>query len=211
MTAMNLPPQYRKLLYGLLIFIPVYFLVRLLTSGTLEVGIPDWGTDMGYTQLLWGLFLVVFLVFLLYYMKQTHFRLAELDRAHVLFTSSTIFFLIAIVFFGGQFVAHDPTINAYNVPDLGLFDKLGHFITSAFVAVILLKIQPTRLMLLVAFLFGITYELFELVWIWELGQDAGMSFSTEINDVIPDVTVNILGVACGYYYAVKRMGLRLVK
>jgi len=211
MTTRTLSPNLRKLLYGTLVFIVFYFVVRLISLGSLEIEEKDWGMDMGYTQLFWGMVLVVYILFLLYYFQQKRFRFTELDKAYLLFTSSTLFFLIGLFLFGGQFVLHDPGIDIYHLPGAEYIDKIGHFLAFAVGTVILLKIHPSRLALIVIFLFGLSYELFELVWIWELGQDAGMSFSSEINDVIPDVVANVMGIAIGYYYAIRYQRVRIVK
>lgn len=190
----------RQILLFLAIFIVAYFVFRFFSTGTLEIESKDWGIDMGYTQLFWGLLAVAYCFILLFYFKQKQFRFKETDKAVLLLLSTPIFFLIGLFLASGQFVLHDPFINAYHRPEwTSWFDKIGHFLAAFLLTIIALNIHPTRFTIIFMLLLTFSYEAFEIVFIWNLGQDAGMSLAYELDDIIPDMFANLVGIFTAFW------------
>ncbi len=194
---------------GSVAFVIIYFSVRLLTTGTLEVEKLDWGVDMGYTQLIWGGGLVGFsigLILLMYLLQKGMLRINEIEKIALILVSTPIFFTL-LFFLAFQFLAHDPNIDLYHnlqeemVFNSG-FDKIGHFLLSFVLTIAALKFSPRRstilLVLLVIWMFVAVYELIEIVFIYSFSDLPVEDWLLpEIGDVVPDLIVDTLGIALG--------------
>ena len=194
----------KMILYLSIIFVIGYFLFRLATTGTFEIGFVDWGIDMGYTQLMWAFGLVLVCLGLLIYFKQNHIRTPLLNRTVVVLLSSSIFFvLMGFLFF--QFLSHDPNIDFYHRFNFfeGNLDKAMHLLFTLFLTIIALKISPKRstllLVIVLVWLMTLTYELFEIQSIYCLSDRPYEDWLfPEIADVIPDMLFNSMGVVIGF-------------
>jgi hypothetical protein len=194
----------KLILWGSVIFVLAYFMVRLVTTSTLEIGYYDWGMDMGYTQLLWGFVLVIVCLSMLFYFKQKQIRFPLLNKAMIVILSTPIIFIF-IGFFFYQFMAHDPSIDLYH--RLNFFesnlDKIMHFLFALFLTIIVLKTSPNRstllLVLIFVWLFTLAYEVAEIQFIyWFSDKPYEDWLIPEIADGIPDILVNSMGVVIGF-------------
>jgi len=206
----KLNPRTRDtIIVSIILGVILYYVVTILNNGTILHKIEDWGVDMGYTQLFWAVLLVVYCLLLLTYTRQKTFRSKTVDKLITLFLSSPIFFIAGLFIFGGQFVFHDPNINFYHHPGADYLDKVGHFIGFLVITVVLMKVYPARFALILAIWLGISYELFELLVIWNFGNDLGYSFAFEIRDTPLDIIANTTGVIVGMIIAIKYFRFRV--
>ncbi len=195
----------RILLYFTLLLVVLYFSYRLFSTGTFEVGLGDWGIDMGYTQLGQGLILFGFAALLLFYFqikKPTAFRglFKGMDRTMLVLVTTPIA-LVLVLYLGFHVMAHDFNLDLYRLNIFwGNFDKFNHFFFALVLTIVALKISPSRTTLLLIFLIAAFYELFEVVFIYTF---ATMPYEIwlfpEIEDVVSDVTINTLGIVLGWF------------
>lgn len=207
------PVVRRYLLFGVISLILVYYFNAIIINGGIEQGKVDWGIDMGYTMLFWGIIIILFVIFILYYPRTYIVREKTLSKIHqFLRTSFLLYPILALLFL--HWISHDPNLDFYH-QDTGIlviFDKATHFLTAFLITAVLIGALATRqtakYYIIIAILIAVSFELAELVinyYLYDMGFTDSFSgplnsLLSEIQDVIPDMVANLLGVAFGYAY-----------
>lgn len=209
----KISPQIFMFVIGIVLF---WYGYLLLSGQSLEVGLIDWGFDLGYTQLFWGILLVLLSISLLIYPIQDKIKSKTLDEVYLLFISFPLgvafYFLVAFAW-----VSHFPNFSAWwGTPTFNWGDKVMHFITTLTITLLLVRIflklgYSGYLALFVTFLIASFYELFEVVIIFNfaevwnqvtgvpiLFEDVRAVLFKELTDIIPDTIFNLLGIFFGY-------------
>lgn len=204
------------LVYGVLFVVFAYYVLILLTRGTIEqTGQTDWGIDQGYTMLFWGMVLVGFILFMLYYKKQTLFRDKLLDRTHFVFWATNFFFIMLSLNIW-MWISHSPQINFYHIWNLDnneqLFDKVTHVFVAFLWTITALAIRPERSTLLIVWGSMALYELIEILVIINfegtvLDITSETTFDVEVRDVPFDLLANTVGWLAAILLMRKRIKL----
>lgn len=187
------------LLLGIIGFVFLYYSLLISSKGTILQDKEDWGIDMGYTQLFFGVLLVLLCLFFIIYPKQHIFRDRNITRTHVLIFGSIIFFaVVGASFF--SWIAHDPTLNFFHNPiwDNLPVDKFGHLFWSFVLTLSILTVKPRRAYAIILWMIFALYELFEVVVIYNFGEtqfdkDVATVLATEMADIPLDLFFNTIG------------------
>lgn len=212
---LKISPQIFMFTIAIVVF---YYGYLLLNGDTLEVGILDWGFDLGYTQLFWGVLLILLSFVLLLYPFQHRIKSKRLDEVYLLLISFPLGVALYFLVFWA-WIAHFPQLNFYGTLTFNWGDKVFHFLTTLTLSLIFVRIfikfeQSGYLALFVVFLMASFYELFEVVVIfnfatvWKEITQAPIIFDDieaqlwhELTDIIPDTLFNILGIIFGYIFS----------
>lgn len=198
----NTPKNKIYLLLGIITSVVLYYILLLNDKGTVEQGIIDWGIDMGYTQLFWGVLLIGICLFFIIYPRQQVFTSKMLTKAHTIVFGSVILFVVlgASIF---TWITHDQTLNFYHNPlwDFLPVDKFGHLFWSFVITLTVLAVQPRKAYAVILWCAFALYELFEIVVIYNFGEtefdkDVVNVFASEMADIPVDLVVNSIGWIC---------------
>lgn len=186
-----------RILVSVIVVVLVYITFVLFLGDGFNTGITDWGIDLGYTQLFWGIIFITYCLVLLYYFKQKQFRFREVDMVIILLTSTAFLFILGLSMAGIQFMAHLEVF--YGAGDGGteFFWIFGHFFGSFLLTVLLLKLFPSRMTLAFVFLFGVFYEFFEIITIYILNPASPMLLA-HLDNALPDIALDTAGIITAY-------------
>lgn len=151
---------------GIFAFIYYYALI-IFTDAELRLGIVDWGIDLGYSGLFFGVLLVIYSFFILGYQFQERYRTDNLDRLYIILAVFPLGFAVYIAVFW-HFVAHLPMFNFYHSADplLAAFgDKVLHFLFAFIITLVAVQWNPSKITIVLVFLLATSYEVFELAFI----------------------------------------------
>lgn len=211
----RISPQVFMLTIAIVVF---YYGYLLLNRETIEVGILDWGFDLGYTQLFWGVLLIILSVVLALYPLQELIKSKALDDLYLILVSFPLGVALYFLTFWA-WIAHFPQLNFYGITTFNWGDKVFHFLTALVITLILIRIfirfgQSPFLAIFVAFSISMMYEVFEVVvifnfaTIWRELTNAPILFDDiqaqlyhELTDILPDTIFNLLGVFFGYVFS----------
>lgn len=151
---------------GIFAFI-YYYTIIIFTDAELRLGIVDWGIDLGYSGLFFGVLLVIYSIFILVYPFQERYKTTNLDKFHKILVVFPLGFAVYIALFW-HFVAHLPMFNFYHSADplLSAFgDKVLHFLFAFIITLVAVQWNPSKITIVLIFLLATSYELFELAFI----------------------------------------------
>lgn len=211
----RISPQVFMLTIAIVVF---YYGFMLLNGDTLEVGILDWGFDLGYTQLFWGVLLIMLSVVLAIYPLQSLIKSKSLDDLYLILVSFPLGIALYFLVFWA-WIAHFPQLNFYGTATFNWGDKFFHFLTALTLTLIMIRIfikfdQSPYMAIFVVFSISMFYEIFEIVIIFNfatvwreltnapiLFDDIQAQLQHELTDIIPDTLFNILGIFFGYVFS----------
>jgi VanZ family protein len=211
----RISPQVFMLTIAIVVF---YYGYILLAGKSLEVGLLDWGLDLGYTQLFWGVLLIILSVLLAIYPLQSFFKSKSLDDLYLILVSFPLGVALYFLVFWA-WIAHFPQLNFYGTATFNWGDKFFHFLTALTITLILIRVflkfgNSPFTAIFVAFSITMFYEIFEVVVIFNfatvwneftnvpiLFDDIQAQLWHELADVIPDTLFNILGIFFGYVFS----------
>lgn len=193
------------LLGGTILFVVFWYIRILAENGTIVQDKVDWNIDQGYTMLVWGIALVLYCSFLLFYTRQLFFRQKQVTLLHKTLFASYLFLPILVMVFM-QWMSHDPNFNLYHVEGglLAEYDKIAHFLAAMLIVMLVGLATKSKSYIMVAYTFFLLYELFEILVNYQMYiSGAGIvttvdAIMAEIGDVIPDIIADTLGAITGF-------------
>lgn len=208
----NKPVLRYYILIGMVLFVCIMYIDYYIKHGSFETGIIDWGQDMGYSWIGWGIMFLIFLIAIIVYPKQFVFRKEILTKAVDVILGSWWILFAFLFLWGFQALAHHPDLNYYHAENFLLGaefnDKISHFLgtiagTLFFVSLFYAmgpKYRYTLPFVAVIVLLGtFMYELYETQFMWYLidankeNTSAFAQFEYEMNDTLYDMVLNTIG------------------
>jgi len=195
-------PQFKVVLLVLIVVaIPIFYINLIFIEGTILQDKVDWGIDMGYTMLGFGIVAFLISLFLLLYSRQQYFRNRTITKVHKTIFGTIIFFAVigALLF---AWLAHEPNIDFYNndfwdwspVPP----DKFGHIFWSFIFTATILAVRPSKMIAILVWMGFTLWELLEIIIINNFGgtqfdKDVATVLTQEITDITLDLLANTIG------------------
>jgi len=193
------------LLGGTILFVIVWYINYITTTGSITQDQLDWNIDQGYTMLMWGVALTFYCLFLLFYTQQTFFRQKQVTAMHKTLFASFLFIPILILVFM-QWMSHDPNLNLYHITGglLAEYDKMAHFLAAMFIIMLVGLSTKNKSFIIMAYMMFLLFELFEILVNYQMyisGTGLTKTVDTimaEIGDVMPDIIFDTAGAITGY-------------